>query len=103
MVAPEPGEPLLLYIAATLEAVSMVLVTEEPNPHGLHELESSSANGSSSQDPRPTEEPGVADGSGSQDPGPPEEPGAADGSGSQNPGPVDRSWVPVPGGRHGPP
>jgi hypothetical protein len=103
MVAPEPGEPLLLYIAATLEAVSMVLVTEEPNPHGLHELESSSANGSSSQDPRPTEEPGVADGSGSQDPGSPEEPGAADGSGSQNPGPVDRSWVPVPGGRHGPP
>jgi hypothetical protein len=27
MVAPEPGEPLLLYIAATLEAMSMVLVT----------------------------------------------------------------------------
>jgi hypothetical protein len=28
MVAPEPGEPLLLYITATAEAVSMVLVTE---------------------------------------------------------------------------
>jgi hypothetical protein len=29
-VAPEPGEPLLLYIVATSEAVSMVLVTERP-------------------------------------------------------------------------
>jgi hypothetical protein len=28
MVAPEPGEPLLLYIVATAEAVSMVLVTK---------------------------------------------------------------------------
>jgi hypothetical protein len=28
MVAPEPGEPLLLYSAATSEVVSMVLVTE---------------------------------------------------------------------------
>jgi hypothetical protein len=28
MVAPEPGEPLLLYIAATSEAVSMVLVAD---------------------------------------------------------------------------
>jgi hypothetical protein len=28
VVAPEPGEPLLLYIAATAEAVSMVLVAE---------------------------------------------------------------------------
>jgi hypothetical protein len=28
MIALEPGEPLLLYIAATIEAVSMVLVTE---------------------------------------------------------------------------
>jgi hypothetical protein len=33
MVVPEPGEPLLLYIAATSEAVSMVLVVERPNPH----------------------------------------------------------------------
>jgi hypothetical protein len=45
MVAPEPGEPLLLYIAATSEAVSMVLVAEQPDPHDLHELTSSSANG----------------------------------------------------------
>jgi dsDNA-binding SOS-regulon protein len=28
MVAPEPSETLLLYIAATTDAVSMVLVTE---------------------------------------------------------------------------
>jgi hypothetical protein len=43
MVAPEPGEPLLLYIVATSEVVSMVLVTERPNPYNLHELGSSSA------------------------------------------------------------
>jgi hypothetical protein len=48
MVAPKPGKPLLLYIAATSEAVSMVLVAERPNPHGLHELGSSSANRSCS-------------------------------------------------------
>ena len=28
LVAPEPGEPLYLYIAAAIEAVSMVLVVE---------------------------------------------------------------------------
>jgi hypothetical protein len=59
MVAPEPGEPLLLYIAATSEAVSMVLVTEQPDPHNTHELESSSARGSGSQDPGPVDEPGA--------------------------------------------
>jgi hypothetical protein len=32
MVSPEPGEPLLLYIAATTEVVSMVLVIEQPKP-----------------------------------------------------------------------
>jgi hypothetical protein len=63
MVAPELGEPLLLYIAATSEAVSMMLIVERPNPHGLHELGSSSVNGSGSQDPGPAEEPGAADGS----------------------------------------
>jgi hypothetical protein len=65
MVAPEPGEPLLLYIVASSEAVSMVLVAERTDPHGLHELGSSSTDGSGSQDPGPTEEPGAADGSGS--------------------------------------
>jgi hypothetical protein len=68
MVAPELGEPLLLYIAATSEIVSMVLVTERLDPHALHELESSSANGSGSLDPRPVEEPGATDGLGPQDP-----------------------------------
>jgi hypothetical protein len=34
LVAPEPGEPLYLYIAATAEAVSMVLVTERATPEG---------------------------------------------------------------------
>jgi hypothetical protein len=48
MVAPEPSETLLLYIASTSEAVSMMLVTERPDPHGLHELGSSSADGSGS-------------------------------------------------------
>jgi hypothetical protein len=32
MVAPEPGEPLLLYIAVTTKVVSMVLVVERPKP-----------------------------------------------------------------------
>jgi dsDNA-binding SOS-regulon protein len=67
LVAAEPGEPLLLYIAATLEAVSMVLVTERLDPHALHELGSSSADGSGSLDPRPVVELGAANGSGSQD------------------------------------
>jgi hypothetical protein len=82
MVAPEPGEPLLLYIVATSEAVSMVLVAERPDPHDLHELRSSSADRSSSQDPGSAEEPGATDGSGFQHPGPAEEPRATDGSGS---------------------
>jgi hypothetical protein len=50
MVAPEPGEPLLLYITATSEAVSMVLVAERPDPHAPHELGSSSTGGSGSLD-----------------------------------------------------
>jgi hypothetical protein len=32
MVALEPSEPLLLYIVATAEVVSMVLVAERPEP-----------------------------------------------------------------------
>jgi hypothetical protein len=34
LVAPEPGEPLYLYIAAAAEAVSMVLVAERATPKG---------------------------------------------------------------------
>jgi hypothetical protein len=77
MVAPEPGEPLLLYIAATSEAMSMVLVAKWPDPHGLHELGSSSADGLGSQDPGPVEEPGANPAAGSQSPkavtGPPDQ------------------------------
>jgi hypothetical protein len=51
MVAPEPGEPLLLDIAATSEAVSMVLVAEQPDSHAPHEIRSSSASGLGSLDP----------------------------------------------------
>jgi hypothetical protein len=32
MMALEPGEPLLLYIVATTEVMSMVLVTEQQEP-----------------------------------------------------------------------
>jgi hypothetical protein len=32
MVAPEPGEPLLLYIMTTIDAMSMVLFMERPEP-----------------------------------------------------------------------
>jgi hypothetical protein len=40
LVAPEPGEPLYLYIEAVAEAVSMVLVVERTVPEG-QELEDS--------------------------------------------------------------
>jgi hypothetical protein len=101
MVAPEPSEPLLLYVAATSEAVSMVLVAERPDLHDLHELGSSSADGSGSQDPGPMEEPGATDGTGSQDPGLIEEPGADAAIGSQSPeaatGPPDQTVTRSPG------
>jgi hypothetical protein len=68
MVAPEPDEPLLLYIAATSEAMSMVLVAKWLDPHGLHEL---------TRDPGPVEEPGANPAAGSQSPkavtGPPDQ------------------------------
>jgi hypothetical protein len=51
VVALEPGEPLLLYIAVTAEAVSMVLVIERPDPQAAHEHGSSSASGSGFRDP----------------------------------------------------
>jgi hypothetical protein len=37
MVAPEPGEPLLLYITATADVMSMVLVMEWPDPKAEQE------------------------------------------------------------------
>jgi hypothetical protein len=68
MVELEPGEPLLLYIATTSEAMRMVLVTERPDPHITRELESSSAGGSGSQDSGPVKEPRVVATAGSQSP-----------------------------------
>jgi hypothetical protein len=48
MVASKPGEPLLLYITATAEAMSMVLVAERPEPCQHQELKWTSASGSRS-------------------------------------------------------
>jgi hypothetical protein len=59
MVAPEPGEPLLLYIVATTEAVSMVLVVEQPEPPQPQEMKEASVNGSGSQGPEPVGSPEV--------------------------------------------
>jgi hypothetical protein len=68
MLALEPSEPLLLYIVATSEAMSMVLVAERPGPHSPLELRSSSTDGLGSQDLGPTEEPRIVGASGSQPP-----------------------------------
>jgi hypothetical protein len=46
MVAPEPRDPILLYIAATAEAVSMVLVIERLEPPQPQETKETSVNGS---------------------------------------------------------
>jgi hypothetical protein len=45
LVAPEPGEPLYLYIAATAEAVSMVLVVERTTQEGQEPEDSGPAAG----------------------------------------------------------
>jgi hypothetical protein len=66
MVVPVPGEPLLLYIAATSEAMSKVLVTERPGPRGLHELGGPFVDGSGSSDSGPAEELGANAAAGSQ-------------------------------------
>jgi hypothetical protein len=57
MVAPEPGEPLVLYIVATADVVSMVLVAERLEPHQHHEPEAEEATGSQPQDARPALKP----------------------------------------------
>jgi hypothetical protein len=66
MVAPEHGEPLLLYIVATIEAVSMVLVAQRPEPHQHQEPKGTSAASSESLDPGPAEAMGVEESDGSQ-------------------------------------
>jgi hypothetical protein len=65
MVAPEPGEPLLLYIIATAEAVSMILVIERPEPPQPQEIKETSANGSGSHDPKLAGSPNVGVAAGS--------------------------------------
>jgi hypothetical protein len=45
LVAPEPGEPLYLYIAAATEAVSMVLVVERTSQEGQEPEDSGPAAG----------------------------------------------------------
>jgi hypothetical protein len=70
MVAPEPSEPLLLYIAAIAEVVSLVLITERPNPQEPQVAKGASAGGSRSQDPDPIGELGKKEAAGSQLPEP---------------------------------
>jgi hypothetical protein len=59
MVAPEPSEPLLFYIAATVEAMSMVLVTKWPEPHQHQKPKGTSAASFGSLDLGPAEGAGV--------------------------------------------
>jgi hypothetical protein len=50
MVASEPNELLLLYIMATAEVVSMVLVAERQEPKKPQALKGAPVTGSGSQD-----------------------------------------------------
>jgi hypothetical protein len=68
MVAPEPGEPLLLYIVATTEAMSMVLVAERPKPHQHQKPKGTSAASFKSLDLGSTGGVGVEEANGSQIP-----------------------------------
>jgi hypothetical protein len=57
LVALEPDEPLLLYIMATAEVMSMVLVVERPKPKQPQALKGANTTGSGSQDSDPAEGP----------------------------------------------
>jgi hypothetical protein len=57
MVAPEPSEHLMLYIAATTEVISMVLVAERLEPKQSQALKGAPAIGSRYQDPDRAEGP----------------------------------------------
>jgi hypothetical protein len=59
MVAPEPGEPLLLYIIVAAEAMSMVLVTKRSEPLQPQQINETSMNISGSYDPEPARSPDV--------------------------------------------
>jgi hypothetical protein len=66
MVAPEPSEPLLLYITATAEVMSMLLVAERLEPKQPQALKGSPTTGSRSQYPDLVEGPRNQEASGSQ-------------------------------------
>jgi hypothetical protein len=57
MVAPEPGEPLLLYITVMADAISMVLVAELPEPSPPLAPKGAATSGLGSQDLELTEVP----------------------------------------------
>jgi dsDNA-binding SOS-regulon protein len=59
MVAPELREPLLLYIAATVEVVSMVLVGKRLEPPQPQETKEAPTNGSGSKGLEPAGSPEV--------------------------------------------
>jgi hypothetical protein len=81
MVAPEPGEPLLLYIATTVEAVSMVLVAERPKLLLPQASKGVATSRSGSQNPGPAKEQREGEAVGSQKP-----------EASPAPKPKVRSW-----------
>jgi hypothetical protein len=66
MVAPEPGETLLLYITVIAEVMSMVLIAERREPKQPQPLKGAPATGSGSQDPDPAEGSCDQEASGSQ-------------------------------------
>jgi hypothetical protein len=66
MVALQPGDPLLLYIAAIAEVVSMVLVTEWPDPKQPQALKGAPAVRSRSPDLNPAKGTRVQEASRSQ-------------------------------------
>jgi hypothetical protein len=66
MVAPEPGEPLLLYITETVDAVNMVLVAKRLEPCQHQESKGTSTSGLEFQDLEPVWGPRVVEATGSQ-------------------------------------
>jgi hypothetical protein len=70
MVAPEPDEPLLLYIAAIAKVMSMVLVVERQEPHQHQAPKGAHAANSGCQDPDPAGRLGDKEVAGSQRPKP---------------------------------
>jgi hypothetical protein len=57
MVAPEPGEPLLLYIVATADVISMLLFAECTEPRQHQEQKLRGQTGPNNRSPPPALEP----------------------------------------------